>query len=541
MADPQAIAKRLRENKDQSDTEAAVIAEQLALKDVVIDEYDEIINKVDVKIPPLIDPINVKIKAVETAYRARITHGCRSDLKWVLQETKELGDEDVQVYECVKDPDTYTFLGYYGAKYWKYPKNREYGSNVVEIIDNADAIVGSTSLVLMDDDAGDMVGLSTSDMRATIKVGDYITDSLDDAVIFQSGSSTAVTGFGTTSYDAKTYAVSGFCTSGDNKVYGDNKVGFMTEFKVGDSFYGGPGKIGGGVIPNNTTITGLGTAVGIVSYVMQNGITTGVNVTLDYVTLSNPVSASIASTIGTSFYVGVVSTYYKLDLSAAASSTGLSSSFLVVRPGDTSDIDFESSKNPIDPVEIAIAKGAQIGRGHRLLLINNGDPDIVANWSEIKEEPEPAVGNGRAEYWVGTTNWPQYTEYDADGDGDPVYAPLGTRVIVAVGGTANTTLSYANTPPPPINTIPGDCGTYDQAIVDAESEMTDIIGLNVPKINHYINGADSLRQLRNDDETEAWGYLQAIGFLNAKGKRQLSQANDIEDFNWTEDGLYPPT
>ena len=157
MADPQAIAKRLRESKDQSDTEAAVIAEQLALKDVVIDQYDEIINKLDVKLPPLIDPINVKIKAVETAYRARITHGCRSDLKWVLQEEKRLNDDDVQVYECVKDPDTYTFLGYYGAKYWKYPKNREYGSNVVEIIDNADAIVGSTSLVLMDDDAGDMV------------------------------------------------------------------------------------------------------------------------------------------------------------------------------------------------------------------------------------------------------------------------------------------------------------------------------------------------------------------------------------------------
>ena len=539
MADPQAIAKRLRDSKQQSATEAEVIAEQLALKDVIIDEYDELINKLDDKIPPLISPINTKIKAVETAYRARITHGCRSDMKWVLQEEKELNDEDVRVYEVVKDPDTYTFLGYYGAKYWKYPKNREYGSNVVEIIDNADAIVGSTSLVLKDDDAGDMVGLSTSDMRATIKVGDYITDSLDDAVIFQSGSSTAVTWFGTTSYDAKTYAVSGFCTSGDNKVYGDQKVGFITEFKVGDSFYGGPGKIGGGVIPNNTTITGFGTAVGIVSYVMSNGITTGVNVTLDYATLSNPVSASIASTIGTSFYVGVVSTYYKLDLSAPASSTGLSSSFLVVRPGDTSDIDFESSKNPIDPVEIAIAKGAQIGRGHRLLLINNGDPDIVANWSEIKEEPEPAVGNGRAEYWVGTTNWPQYTEYDADGDGDPVYAPLGTRVIVAVGGTANTTLSYANTPP--TGGIPGDCGTYDQAIVDAESEMTDIIGLNVPKINHYINGADSLRQLRNEDETEAWGYLQAIGFLNAKGKRQLSQANDIEDFNWTEDGLYPPT
>ena len=263
MADPQAIAKRLRDSKQQSATEAEVIAEQLALKDVIIDEYDELINKLDDKIPPLISPINTKIKAVETAYRARVTHGCRSDLAWVAQETKKLGNTNVQIYKVVKDPATYTFLGYYGAKYWKYPKNREYGSNVVEIIDNADAIVGSASLVLQDEDAGDMVGLATNTSIQTIQIGDYITDSLDYAVIFQAGSSTAVTGVGTTSYDAKAYAVSGFCTSGDNKVYGDQKVGFITEFSVGDKFYGASNKTGGGVIPNNTEITGFGTAVGI--------------------------------------------------------------------------------------------------------------------------------------------------------------------------------------------------------------------------------------------------------------------------------------
>ena len=534
MADPQAIAKRLRDSKQQSATEAEVIAEQLALKDVIIDEYDELINKLDDKIPPLISPINTKIKAVETAYRARITHGCRSDLAWQLQEpNNNWYDQDVQIYKVVKDPATYKFLGYYGAKYWKYPKNREYGSNVVEIIDNADAIVGSASLVLQDEDAGDMVGLATNTSIQTIQIGDYITDSLDYAVIFQAGSSTAVTGIGTTSYDAKAYAVSGFCTSGDNKVYGDQKVGFITDFSVGDKFYGASNKTGGGMIPNNTEITGFGTAIGIVSYTTSNGIQSAMSVTLDYAILSNPVSASIASTIGTSFYVGVVSTYYNLSLSAPASSTGINSSFLVVRPGDTSDIDFESSKNPIDPVEIAIAKGAQIGKGHKLELINNGDPDIVAQWSQIKDEPEPAVGNGRAEYWIGTTNWPVYYPFDADGSAvDPIYASEGHQIVIAVGGTANTTMAYENTPPG--GSIPGDCGTYDAAIAAAEEEMNNTINAAVPKINHYIGGADSLRELRNEDETQAWGYLQAIGFLNAKGKRQLSQAEKIEDFNWKE-------
>ena len=222
-----------------------------------------------------------------------------------------------------------------------------------------------------------------------------------------------------------------------------------------------------------------------------------------------------------------------MSLSAPASSTGINSSFLVVRPGDTSDIDFESSKNPIDPVEIAIAKGAQIGKGHKLELINNGDPDIVAQWSQIKDEPEPAVGNGRAEYWIGTTNWPVYYPFDADGSAvDPIYASEGHQIVIAVGGTANTTMAYENTPPG--GSIPGDCGTYDAAIAAAEEEMNNTINAAVPKINHYIGGADSLRELRNEDETQAWGYLQAIGFLNAKGKRQLSQAEKIEDFNWKE-------
>ena len=534
MADPQAIAKRLRENRDQQATEAKVLGEQLALKDVIIDEYDELINKLDVKIPPLVTPINQAITAVETADHNRISHGCRCDLVWQLQESNNNWyNQDVQIYKVVKDPATFQFRGYYGPKYWKYPKNREYGSNVVEIIDNADAIVGVSRLVLFDEDAGDMVGLSTTTVASTIKVGDLITDSLDDAVIFQSGSATAVVGLGTTSYAAKTYAVSGFCTSGDNKVYGDNKVGFITDFTIGDSFYGAPGKTGGGVIPNNTTITGFGTAIGIVSYTTSNGIQSAMSVTLDYATLSNPVSASVAATIGTSFYVGVVSTYYSLDLSAQASVTGLNSSFLVVRPGDTSDIDFESSKNPIDPVEIGIARGANIGRGHKLELTNNGDPDIVAQWSQIKEEPEPAVGAGRIEYWIGTTNWPVYLPFDADGGAvDPIYAAEGHQIVIAVGGTANSTMTYENVPPG--GSIPGDCGSYDAAITAAEEEMNNLIAQNTPIINHYISGADTLRQLRNTDETEAWGYLQAIGFLNAKGKRQLAQAEKIEDYNWTE-------
>ena len=103
-----------------------------------------------------------------------------------------------------------------------------------------------------------------------------------------------------------------------------------------------------------------------------------------------------------------------------------------------------------------------------------------------------------------------------------------------ISGIGSITAAIGYTGNPPGGNIPNDCGTYDQAIVDAEDEMNNIIQQNVPRINHYINGADSLRSLRNDDETTAWGYLQAIGYNNAKASKQIKQAEAVEDFDWDD-------
>ena len=538
-SDPNLIAKRLREQRKQVKDETVVLNEQLALVDVIIDEYDDLIIKLDNKIQPLLPPINYQIDQVQKAYLDRISHGCRSDLTWQLQEEKEMNiynnpKQQVKVYQVVKDPSTFRFLGYYGPKYYKFPKNREYGSNVVETIDDADANVNSKILHIFDEDAETLTGFTTGRLSG-IKTGDFITDSLSNPYIFQAGAGTSITGFGLTDYAKYNYAVSGFCTSGDNKIYGDQRIGFITDFSIGDEVYGAPDRSGAGIIPNGTTITGFGTAVGIVTFVNDAGITTGVEVTLDFATLSNSITNNISKDIGTSFYVGVVSSYYYADLSAAPNATGISSSFIIIRPGDVSNIEFESTKNPIDPVEIGIARGANIGKGHRLELINNGDPDITAQWREIIEDPEPAVGAGRVEYYIGTTQWPTISRRDSDGDVTTTHATLGQRVIVGVGATIGAGIGYTGNPPG--GNIPSDCGTYDTAIIDAETELQNLIIASTPKINHYINGADSLRQLRDEDETKAWGYLQAIGFNNAKAKRQLSQAETIEDFNWPDVGI----
>ena len=538
-SDPNLIAKRLREQRKQVKDETVVLNEQLALVDVIIDEYDDLIIKLDNKIQPLLPPINYQIDQVQKAYLDRISHGCRSDLTWQLQEEKEMNiynnpKQPVKIYQVVKDPSTFRFLGYYGPKYYKYPKNREYGSNVVETINDADANVGSKILPIFDADAETLTGFTTGRLSG-IKTGDFITDSLSYPYIFQAGAGTSITGFGLTDYPKYNYAVSGFCTSGDNKIYGDQRIGFITDFSIGDEVYGAPDRSGAGIVPTGTTITGFGTAVGIVTFVNDAGITTGVEVTLDFATLSNAVTNNINKDIGTSFYVGVVSSYYYADLSAAPNATGISSSFIIIRPGDLTDIEFESTKNPIDPVEIGIARGANIGKGHRLELINNGDPDITAQWREIIEDPEPAVGAGRVEYYIGTTQWPTISRRDSDGDVVTTHATLGQRVIVGVGATIGAGIGYTGNPPG--GNIPSDCGTYDTAIIDAETELQNLVIASTPKINHYINGADSLRQIRDDDETKAWGYLQAIGFNNAKASRQLSQAETIEDFNWPDVGI----
>ena len=534
-ANPFNISKRLREDKEQQAQSAASINESLAIVDAIIDEYDELIIKLDTKIQPYIPPINEKIKAVQQAYLDRVSHGCRSDLKWVQIEAKKLNifgndDEEVVVYEVQKDPNTFRFLGYYGAKFYRHPKNRDYGANVVLTIDTADANPGSGALIILDDDAAELTGFSTTTASAGIKTGDLIKDSLDNPVIFQTAPS--VTGLGTTSYAAYNYAVSGFCTASDNKIYGDQRVGFITDFNIGDEIYDNSDRTSDGFIPTGTTITGFGTAVGITSYVQSNGITTAIEVVFDFATLSNPVISSVDPEVGRNFHVGVVSTYYFASLSAAPVATGIQSSFLVIRPGDISDIEFDSSKNPIDPVEIGIAEGGNIGKGHQLDLINNGDPKITTQWSEITSEPEPAVGAGRVEYYIGDFSWPTIQVRGGDGDVTTTHATLGQRVIISVGSTTGAAIGYTGTPP--AGAIPGDCGTYDSAITTAESEMNAIIAKNTPIINHYISGSQTLRSLRDTDEGQAWGYLQSIGYLNAKGKQSLQQAAQIEDFNWVD-------
>ena len=73
-------------------------------------------------------------------------------------------------------------------------------------------------------------------------------------------------------------------------------------------------------------------------------------------------------------------------------------------------------------------------------------------------------------------------------------------------------------------------------LLPEKAELNELRNINIPKINHYISGGEAMRSLRNEDETRAWGYLQAIGYVNSKKKQQQADASSIEDFNWADLG-----
>ena len=84
-------------------------------------------------------------------------------------------------------------------------------------------------------------------VQSGIQTGDFITDDLDTpSIFFRCG--TSVTGVGITMYDAYNYPVSGFCTTGDNKIYADQKIGIITNFNIGDKVYGDQYKSGDGIV-----------------------------------------------------------------------------------------------------------------------------------------------------------------------------------------------------------------------------------------------------------------------------------------------------
>ena len=175
------------------------------------------------------------------------------------------------------------------------------------------------------------------------------------------------------------------------------------------------------------------------------------------------------------------------------------------------------------------------GKGHKLLRQNNGDPEKTKTWREVQQEPEPDVGSSFEEYWVGAESWPQWQPSDGQNRGPAVYVAEGFTVVVSSGGTELPGLpSMTPIAPPTPNPSNSECNNLDSAITSAESDMNSTISTNTPKVDYLLKGSTTLRNLRAEDQTQAWSYLQGIGYQNQKSKENSLNADEIGDFNWSE-------
>jgi hypothetical protein len=422
-----------------------MIKDQLTIMDVKIDRFDVLIQNIDKEIIPLIDEINVAITAVKTAYDARITAGCKSDLHWEVIGTNEYEFGDLSfsetIYECKKNPGVRSDYNYYGAKYYRKPQNQDYGANIVKEFLGTIS-VGSTSLAILSNDG-------TSELQ----IGDEITDNIDNATVFSTGNLPSIVGFGTTAIVGTSTQFSGTISYGST-IIASTGIGTTGNVNVGDTIsLSGVSALNTTVVGFGTTTTsqtvwnpGLGTTtvlttqttagqtVGIGSTVIfvdsVSGVSAGSSLSITgkltnvpvvsvgdtfvrigiantiasaigpgiaatfrtfngFVSTSVTVSslivsvAAIGSTTNGTFTVGILSTFPSLILSDASIEAATNTNFTCIRTTQIDPTTFDYSNNPIDPVTVGIMENNTLGLGHKLVRVNNGSPVGPFQWNEV--------------------------------------------------------------------------------------------------------------------------------------------------------------
>ena len=506
---------------DRKLAEVEMLKDQLTIMDVKIDRFDILIQNIDKEIIPLVDEINVAITSVKTAYDARITAGCKSDLHW--EETSirtyitEFGEFTVTTYTVLKNPSVREDYNYYGAKYYRKPQNQDYGANIVKEFLGTISI-GSTSLAILSNGG-----------TSNLQVGDTITDNVDNPTVFSSANLPSIVGFGTTVIVGTSTQFGGAISSGST-IIAHTGIGTTGNINIGDTISLS------GVLALNTTVAGIGTTTITLTDVWDpnaNGPGSGAFISTTGVTNSLIVSvAAIGSTTNGTFTVGILSEFPSVILSGASIKEAINTNFTCIRTTQTDSIIFDSSNNPIDPVTIGIMGNNTLGLGHKLVRVNNGSPIGPFQWSEVMTSsfadktdaqlnedekylretyPEPPCGASFARYYPGNNSWPIKSTFTYGIGGYPPastsssYAQEGDKVV-SYEDTTPFGIGYANISS--INPSAGTCNPLNTAITAAETSRDAIIARNTPKIDSLIASASALRSIRDNMEGHAFSILQ---------------------------------
>lgn len=535
------IIESLKNDKESKVKQRESTRDLLLLLDINIDGYDKLIVNMDKPVPGLLQPINGKITAVKTAYDQRIAAGCLSDLKWV--KTGEVtrmvsffnatsggrgypGSVNVvyQYWQVQKDSNQYRQINYYGAKYYKRPHNRDYGANLVKEIPNGSVGIGSTYIIVFDSN----ISLALNGIR----IGDSISDDLENPTIFQIGNLPEVVGFGSTGIVGFSTTFGGTISLGSTILLHTGSGVVTTGISTGNRI------IRVGVTSSDTVVVGFGTTETTQQIIDDAGEVGVATATVNTIILSQP---AIASTSNGDFGVGITTFYPTIFISTTTPSLANNISFVVIRPDADIDQNFNFNLNGSSPVEIGLLKDqSKVGYGHTLQIINNGSPDIIAQWRDVID-PEPSVGAGYAPYYEGALSWPgqNVPVYGGIGGTSIVgytfeYRPEGYQVVIGIGLTTPQPILATTSAKPPGAADNTTCNTYTANISTAESELTAILSQNIPKLNYYTNASDTLRDVRDEKEVRAFSLKRGLGFLTNEIETLTNQISILESVDFSE-------
>jgi len=512
------------------------INDLLLLVDLDLDMYDELITNIDKKIPTPIQEINAKITAVKDAYTNRITNGCKNDLEWILKSTNTVSGIDTlgnpfsktyNTYQVEKAASQYRTINYYGAKYYKRPKDRDYGSSAVKEIPSASVGIGSTYMVILDPTT-DANGFR---ILSGIQTSDTITDSIEQPTIFTVGNLPEVVGFGSTSLLGISTTFGGTISFGST-VLAYAGVNTTSGISTGDPIWRT------GITSTDSVVVGFGTTTISISGINTLGVSTTFEIDTTSIILSKP---AIASTSASIFNVGIYTSYPTIFISETSASGTEDDNFFVIRQSGSAE-NFDPATNGENPVEVGLIKDDnKTGYGHVISLINNGSPDATKTYVE-DVDPEPSVGAGFAFYYEGNESWPGIDVPVLGGVGgtsvvgyDFSYASEG-QTLTTLSGVGVTTpsagIAYAGTSP--LAPSGATCSASDSDISTAESELESIKATNIPVINDYIAKARTLRNIRDSKQSKAWAYRRGRGALNNEIEELKTDSATVENLDLEE-------
>ena len=525
----QRIIDSLAADQKSKEVQLEQIKDLVLLIDIDLDIYDELIVNIDKQIPSLIKEINDATDEVDAAYEARIAQDVRSELKWVVTgQTKNftkggMNNTTTTTWQVVKN-NTNQKINKYAAKYYKTPKDRDYGGSAVRDID--DAKIGFESTILQSN-RSEKDGNGKFLDHIDIEIGDTITDSIENPQIFTVGNLPEVVGFGTTS-------VLGIKTTfGGNIAFGSTVIAYAGINTTASIAVGDPISLTN-VIQDDTVVVGIATTTTNLVGVNTLGVTTTTEVDTTAVIISK---TAVGATDNAIFNVGIFTDFPTFTLSDQAASGTDSDNFHVLRFTNDAEIgpDFDVTRGGENPVEVGIIQDAnKTGYGRSIYLVNNGDPTGTKSFTEFVD-PEPKVGGGFVSYYVGNFQWPikAIPQNINQNTGQPAYwtyeyQDLGSTLVVVTGAGATTPSAGAGTTDSgPLNPSQSVKDAADALIATKEAALASIKSKNLPKINDLINKSKALRRIRDDKQSQAWNYRRGQGDLANKIKQSKKDQKDL--------------